>query len=139
MVNGGEADAVVGFSGVADLAVLKLLRPGFRHCLVAVYDSGAGGWILVNPLAHRTEVGVMAVDSECPAQDVALCMASCGYRPVMTVRHVPPQRLAPVRLFSCVEAVKRVLGRRWPMVLTPWQLYRALRNENKDLLIGKYS
>lgn len=129
----GESDAVVGFSGVADVPFLKILRPGFRHCLIAVCDAGRGGWVVVNPMAHCTEVIVMPVDPVCPALDVAQVMAAGGYRPVVALRGVPPHRLAPVRLFSCVEAVKRILGRRWPWVLTPWQLYQALLNEKKDL------
>ena len=35
---GGRALAV--FSGKADLGWLRLLRPGFRHCFVALEEAG---------------------------------------------------------------------------------------------------
>jgi hypothetical protein len=36
------------------------------------------------------------------------------------------KRPAPLMVFTCVEAVKRVLGLHARFVLTPWQLYRHL-------------
>jgi len=43
------------------------------------------------------------------------------------IRHINKQ--APWMPFSCVEAVKRVLGIHKSFILTPWQLYRFLRKE----------
>jgi hypothetical protein len=40
-------------------------------------------------------------------------------------------RLAPVRPFTCVEAVKRLIGIHAPWTLTPWQLFGHLTDENK--------
>jgi hypothetical protein len=46
-----------------------------------------------------------------------------GHRVIATTLMIPPRVLAPIRPFTCVEAVKRVLGLRAPWVFTPWQLY----------------
>ena len=45
--------ALVVFSGGTGVAWLRWLRPGFRHCFVAV-DDGIE-WLTVDPLLHRLE------------------------------------------------------------------------------------
>ncbi|ARJ64956.1 hypothetical protein WV31_04345 [Magnetospirillum sp. ME-1] len=122
--------ALVVFSGKADLGWLRLLRPGFRHCFVLLELGGV--WVCVNPLAHRTSVELWSLD---PATDLAawLC-AQEGLSVVETVVRHPPRRASPIGIFSCVEAVKRVLGLQDRWVLTPGQLYDHLtRNGKKSL------
>ena len=48
------------------------------------------------------------------------------------------KRPAPLMVFTCVEAVKRVLGLHRRLVFTPWQLYRHLLNDfyNKEIVYG---
>jgi hypothetical protein len=116
--------ALVVFSGRADLAWLRLLRPGFRHCFVAL--GATGGWVCVNPLAHRTVVSVLPVEA---GFDLAGWYRGRGLTVVETRIACPPRRQAPWRPYSCVEAVKRILGLRAPWVLTPWQLFRKIRDE----------
>ena len=113
--------ALVLFTGKADLWWLRLLRPGFRHCLVAVEQPG--GWIVLNPLSHRVDIEF------CPGIDEAVLRGhfeATGGICVATRLGDPPPRPAPWRPFTCVEAVLRVLGLRAPWVFTPWQLYRVL-------------
>jgi hypothetical protein len=38
----------------------------------------------------------------------------------------PKQKILPPMMFTCVEAVKRIIGLRGWWILTPWQLYAAL-------------
>lgn len=40
----------------------------------------------------------------------------------------------PLRLYSCVESVKHILGIRAGFVLTPWQLYRHLNKKGTKML-----
>ena len=40
----------------------------------------------------------------------------------------------PLRPYSCVESVKRILGIRAGLVLTPWQLYRHLYKRGTNVL-----
>jgi len=124
------ARALVAFGGNAVLPWLKMLKPGYRHCFVLVEE--AGGWILYNPLSHRTELAFHA-GMTCEAIAEHYCLA--GYEIVETHVLGAPRRQAPVRPYSCVEAVKRALGIHAGRVLTPWQLRKYLKknlnNENK--------
>ena len=121
--------AVVGFAGHAELAWLRLLKPGFRHCLVALHEPA--GWIVYDPLAHATEFALLPLEA---AADPFAWLLGHGYLPVPARRRPPLRRpLAPAP-FTCVEAVKRALGLRAPLVLTPWQLFRRLVDDQKIVL-----
>ena len=120
--------AVVAFSGRADLWWLPLLKPGFRHCLVALAQP-EGGWILLDPMAHVIRVAAM------PARfDPMAWFLAHGLLPVPVRPAAPVPRAAPWAPFTCVEAVKRALGIRARFVLTPWQLFRYLTREKKKVL-----
>ena len=112
--------AWVVFSGQADLPWLKILKPGFRHCAVLLNDGER--WITIDPLSNYTDVTVHHVAT---AFDLPRWMCGRGHIvvPAEVSRSETP---APLGLFSCVEAVKRVLGIHDRLILTPWQLYRHL-------------
>jgi hypothetical protein len=107
------------FSGHADLWWLRLLRPGFRHCFVAL--EGADGWVVIDPLSHRTCVARIPMGAEF---DLADWYRRSGMTVVETHVTATSERVAPLRPYSCVESVKRILGIRAGWVLTPWQLFR---------------
>ncbi|HYD97765.1 MAG TPA: hypothetical protein VEH84_00155 [Alphaproteobacteria bacterium] len=115
------ARAWVAFTGRADLWWLRLLRPGFRHCLALLHDGRH--WIVVDPLAGCTEVAVVRLP---PGGDLADGYRAAGWTVVPAPLRRPMARPAPWSPFTCVEAVKRVLGLHDRRVLTPWQLYRRL-------------
>ena len=124
------ARALVVFSGKADLGWLRLLRPGFRHCFVLLELGGA--WVCVNPLAHRTSVEVWSL---VPTTDLpGWLRAQAGLTVVETAVRQPPRRPSPLGIYSCVEAVKRVLGLRARWVLTPGQLHDHLTRSGKKSL-----
>jgi hypothetical protein len=116
--------AWVVFSGQTDLPWLRVLRKGFRHCSVILQDNGQ--WVTLDPMAHRTEVCVhpVAADFDLPAWFERRGLI------VIPVSVQKPLREAPWGLFTCVEAVKRVLGIHERFVLTPWQLFCHLRRMN---------
>lgn len=118
--------ALVVFSGAAHLWWLRLLRPGFRHCFVAL--RFADSWVVVDPMAHQTEVAVFAAAPLAAVADayrrLGMTVVACPVRPA-------PRRPAPWRPFTCVEAAKRLLGLRAARVFTPWQLYRHISHINK--------
>lgn len=122
--------ALVVFSGKADLPWLRLLRRGFRHCFVLLRLGDA--WVCVNPLAHRTSVEIWTPE---PDLDLAGWLrAQDGLTVVETVVRHPAHRPSPLGLYSCVEAVKRVLGLQERWVLTPAQLHDFLaRRGTKSL------
>ncbi len=117
---------LVVFTGATDLRALAILRPGFRHCF-AVVESG-GQWLIYDPASHQTRIepiGRMALAN-------LLGGLSGGDATLVCRRQrAAPLRLAPLAPFTCVEAVKRLLGIRAPWVLTPWQLFRLLTADNR--------
>lgn len=113
---------MVVFGGRADLWWLRLLAPGFRHCFVVL--GGPAGWLQVDPLSNRTDI--VPLDLAADADPAPLYRAE-GFTVVRTRLAEPPRRPAPWRPFTCVEAVKRILGLHAPAVITPWQLFRYLQ------------
>lgn len=119
--NANTPKAWVVFSGQTDMSWLKMLRPGFRHCAVLLNDGHK--WITLDPLSNYTDINVHHVPLEF---NLPQWMRDRGH----TVIAAPVERAmtpAPWSIFSCVEAVKRVLGIHKRMIFTPWQLYRHLQ------------
>ncbi|MBI5164407.1 MAG: hypothetical protein HY985_10955 [Magnetospirillum sp.] len=121
--------ALVMFSGRTDLWWLRLLRRGYRHCFVAL--EGEGGWVVIDPLAHRTVVLALP---PCAALDLAAFYRQHGLEVVETAVAAPPRRPAPWRPHTCVESVKRILGISAPFILTPRQLSSFIRERGKKSL-----
>jgi hypothetical protein len=126
----------VAFSGRADLPWLTLLRPGFRHCFCAVADDT--GWTLVDPLARRLVVQRLGVER---AFDLPAFWRRAGFRVLGPFTPAPAAAslLPPLAPFTCVTACLRLLGLRWPLVLTPFGLYRRLARHDAAVRIGKKS
>jgi hypothetical protein len=117
--------ALVVFGGRTGMPWLRWLRPGFRHCFIAVADGGC--WLTIDPLLHRLEVRATGLDSGFDLvgayREMDLTVVAVTPRPVAL-------RRAPLGVFTCVETVKRVLGIRARRIVTPWQLYRFLTHRN---------
>lgn len=113
-------DVWVVFTSQVEIPWLRFLKPGFRHCYALINDGER--WISYDPLAHYTDVRVHHVP---PEFDLPKWMAERGHKvlraPVSRIR-----REAPWMIFTCVEAVKRVIGLHNRWIVTPWQLYRHL-------------
>lgn len=125
-----KQNAWVVFSGQADLPWLKMLRPGFRHCFVLLNDGQR--WITFDPLSSRSEIVVHHLPE---TFDLPLWMQRRGYITVPSAveqKHSP----APWAPFTCVEAVKRILGLHKRFIFTPWQLYRHLIQSSTQLQKG---
>ena len=118
-------DALVVFTGEAEMRWLRLLKPGFRHCFVLLRRGGV--WVELQPLAHCLRVSAGGGD---PAGEAFFSLAAARGWTVIPARcRAPAPRLAPIRPLTCVEVVKRALGLRAPGVWTPWSLYRALTTD----------
>ena len=113
--------ALVVFSGRSGVRWLRWLKPGFRHCFVAV-DDGIE-WLTVDPLLHRLEIRASRLASDF---DLAAEYRRMGLDVIEVMPASVALRCAPFGLFTCVETAKRLLGIRARWVLTPWQLYRLL-------------
>lgn len=113
--------AWVVFGDAARPRWLALLKPGFRHCFVALYDGA--GWITIDPLSTHMEVTAQPVPA---GFDLPEWYRSRGLTAIPAAIDWSRRDAAPWGLFTCVEAVKRMLGLRAHLVLTPHQLYRRL-------------
>ncbi len=116
-----ETKAWVVFSPQADMPWLKILKPGFRHCAVLLNDGR--NWITIDPLSNYMDVSVHQVPLDF---DLPEWMCGRGHI-VMAAPLKRPPRPAPVAVYSCVSAVKHILGIHKRFIVTPWQLYRHLQ------------
>ncbi len=122
----GGQNAWVVFSGQTEISWLRFLKPGFRHCYVLLNDGER--WTSIDPLSHVTEV---SVHHHVPADfDLPGWLQSRGNRVVKAPVRRDIKKAAPFMLFTCVEAVKRVIGVHSRSIVTPWQLYRHLKFAN---------
>tara|TARA_B100000242_G_scaffold287375_3_gene254115 strand:- start:8365 stop:8814 length:450 start_codon:yes stop_codon:yes gene_type:complete len=140
-LNGGiqhGQKAWVVFSGQTDIAWLRILKPGFRHCFVLMNDGQC--WISYDPMSHYTDITVHHVPC---FFDMPGWLEGRGYRVLETRLNKTHKRPAPIGVFSCVEAVKRVLGIHHMRIITPWQLFTYLNKHNnthsakKEIFHGK--
>lgn len=113
--------AWVVFSGQTEIPYLKILREGFRHCFV-LFRRG-DHWISLDPLAHKTEIELHYLPENF---NLPHWLEERGHTVVETEFKETPLNPLPLALFTCVEAVKRVLGVVSWKVMTPWQLYKHL-------------
>ncbi|MDA0998661.1 MAG: hypothetical protein O2944_10700 [Proteobacteria bacterium] len=117
----GWSFALVLFDGGCSLPYLQLLKPGYRHCLAIVQT--ADGWVLFNPLSNSTEIVTLP---KLRPDRLIRAFKDDGLDVVAVQRRRPIAREHPWIPYSCVEAVKRLIGVRERSVLTPWQLRRRL-------------
>jgi len=120
-LNEAPSPALVVFSNNTEFWWLKGLRPGFRHCFM-VLDMG-GQWVVYDPLSHQTKITLLPANRTI---DLKAWYEERGCIAIACTTRAAPLKMAPFFLFTCVEAVKRVLGLHERAILTPWQLYKRL-------------
>lgn len=124
-LNIANQKAWVVFSGQTDLPWLRFLKPGFRHCFVLLNDGKH--WVSFDPLSNYTDIAVQHVPA---GFDLPGWLKNRGHKVASaTLKRTP--KPAPFMLFTCVEAVKRVLGLREKFIFTPWQLYCHLTQQGE--------
>jgi len=119
--------AWVVFSTHTDLPWLKFLKSGFRHCFVLLHDGQ--GWISIDPLSAYMEV--QSYPHLGARYDLPQWLVGQGYHVVRADINTRHKKSAPAMVFTCVEAIKRILGIHRRFIVTPWQLYRFLEKQNK--------
>jgi hypothetical protein len=126
LVAGEEAQAVfLVFGGEADQPWLRLLRRGFRHCFAAIGDRA--GWTVIDPLSGRLVVARLEL---APDYDLPGFYRRAGFAVLGPFAPGGPRRrrLPPLLPFTCVALCRAALGAGAPFALTPYGLYRALKN-----------
>ncbi|MGN7437985.1 MAG: hypothetical protein ACTHOO_05005 [Alcanivorax sp.] len=121
-------EAWVVFTNQTDLPWLKGLRQGFRHCFIVLHDGQH--WTSIDPLASFMEVVVHNVPAEF---DLISWLEERGHHTVQAPLARDIKRTAPIMLFTCVEACKRILGVHKRSILTPWQLYCHLNSTKQTI------
>ncbi len=117
--------ALVVFVDHAGLPWLRALRPGFRHCFVALRDGAL--WLTCDPLKDRLQLSILPISA---GFDVAGFYAKQGHTVLLgTTKPNLPRRAFILAPLTCVTIAKRLLGVRAPWVATPWQLCRLLRSD----------
>jgi len=111
----------IAFSGKADARYLKILKPGFRHCFALMHADDT--WLMIDPMLHKMDV---SATSCAPDFDLPAYLRARGYRVVRAPAFSPERRMAFPAPFTCVEAMKRLIGLQDWRVFTPWQLYCRL-------------
>jgi len=110
------------FTGETDIAWLKILKPGFRHCY-ALYHDGQH-WLTIDPLSSYTDLEILSdIAAEC---HLPFLLQQQGLTVVEAKIPTLVARAAPIAFYSCVEAIKRLIGLHRVTVITPWQLYQYL-------------
>lgn len=128
--------AIVLFGDCKRPWMVRLLRKGFRHVSVTI-AVGKDRWLIMHPGSNVTLAQVI----EGGWQDAVIAASSAIGAPTaahMTAIRDPGEGLLPIRPYTCVEEVKRLLGLRLPWVLTPWQLYRHLQAEPEAPVIDAW-
>lgn len=123
--------AIAVFSGQTDFWWQRLMKPGFRHCGVLI--EVGGNWIVLEPLAACLEVRVL------PGASPSSLIRMLRRRHLVAIETAVVPIVGSVLFpgpFTCVEAVKRVLGIRTFWVQTPWQLYKKIHIRKKYLDIS---
>lgn len=122
-----KLSAWVIFSGQTERWWLRLLRPGFRHCLLVMHDGRH--WLSVDPMLNYMNVQVHHTVPD--DFDFPRWLQSQGQHVVRAQIDHEKAVPAPLMFMSCVEVVKRVLGIHHRFILTPWQLYRHLTQKEQ--------
>jgi hypothetical protein len=127
--------AIVVFEDRKARGLLRLLRPGFRHCFCLLHVGD--GWLLCDPLKGGLRLDLLPPYE---AGDLIHHYTTSG-------RHASlgpaPQDMPTARLgawpLTCVEIVKRALGLIAPRVLTPLQLHTKLISTTGWIIYPKIS
>ena len=122
---------IIVFSDQSDLWFLKYLKNGYRHCFAFIEQSK--GWIVYDPLSNQSIIQYLG---HLEKDKIMTLYSNAGCEIIETIILTElPEKMAPILPYTCVEAIKRLLGiHRW-FLLTPWQLFCHLKEQNTNKYI----
>lgn len=125
----GFSQAYVVFEDNTSLWWLRFLRRGFRHCYLILACDDCQKLLWLNPLSNQLAVQLLDYDDP---QEIIRQMTNDTSITICRVHIVAaPLRCAPLMAFTCVEFVKRVLGIHSIKTITPYQLYKIIKECRK--------
>jgi hypothetical protein len=122
----GLGRAIVVFRDATEIRWLRFLKRGFRHCAVLVEVEQ--GWVICDTMSNKTYIKQIF---NRPSLEIVERLGAAYLHAIEVRVQTPPARMAPILPFTCVEAVKRILGIHAWSIVTPWQLYRHLVQDQK--------
>ncbi len=120
-----EKYAWVVFTNQSDLPILRVLKKNYRHCFVIMNDGNR--WLSIDPMANYIDISIHDLPM---GFDLPNWLEKNGHKVKKAKLNHNIKKCAPVMIFTCVEVCKRILGIHNRFILTPWQLYRYLGNNN---------
>jgi len=114
------------FTNQTELPWLRFFKKGFRHCFVIIHDGNS--WISIDPMANYMEVLIHELPEDF---DLPEWLENRGHSVVKANLTRNIKRSAPIMIFTCVEACKRILGIHKWSIFTPWQLYKYLEQQQQ--------
>lgn len=106
--------------------IARRLAPNRAHCGMYFLDPEGGSWVVINPVFGKLDV--YGVDGSVPEQAMFERYGlEGGVVSVDAPREQGHGRFVVRGPLTCVVVVKAIIGVRWPLVITPWQLYRRLQ------------
>lgn len=129
--DGTKNNCILIFSGNVNVKLLRALRPGYRHCLVILYSNAQN--VIIDTMSHKTEVAVV---NDGDLKYIIRYCTDMGYTVLKTCVQEPTSLVFTLRLHTCVEAAKRLIGIQGGRILSPWHLYlkaRSRQNRKKIL------
>ena len=116
--------AYVVFGGGRTHWWTRFLKKGFYHCFVILGDGYK--WIIIDPVMDFTDV--VLVQDWC----IVDFLKEKGYKFILTKpKHIYGKRKNALRLFTCVEVAKSLLGITEHFIFTPYQLFKYIRREKE--------
>jgi|GEM_PF-1484233 len=123
--------------------LLGLLKPGFRHVWAMRRAENFNGWVVLNvgsggvalfEVRDGSPVDIPGALGDGPLagrhfvdyHDLMMAMDDAGLAHIVVAPVQPGQHWRFRGLFTCVSAVKHVLGIQAPWVWTPWSLHKHL-------------
>lgn len=130
-------DVLVVFADAPEKRLLRWLKPGFRHCFVLMSGLRAGEWICLDPQSHRIACDVWQYSV---LFDPESHYRARGFDCIWVSYPAEVPRRVRLGAFTCVEFAKRLLGISGFWIMTPHQLFCAIKcAETKGLLqAGKW-
>ena len=96
-----------------------LVKQDYRHIVMSRYNTATEMFICFECLYGGFKIDLLSAERWS-------VLESYSVETLIVVTDVRPLDMMLPRLLTCVGAAKHLLGVRWPLVFTPWQLRSAL-------------
>jgi hypothetical protein len=119
-------EVYVVFSDLTRIKFLRILKRGFRHCYLILGNKYQ--WLIIEVTSKRLYIdSVLKEDSP----NLLATFSNEKRKVIRTYIHETDAKKIPFDIFSCVSLCKKIIGVNSYKIITPYDLYKFLQNENK--------